>query len=284
MRAVRAKPELVKAEYREVSYGPDERNVLDVWLAKSERPAPVVVFFHGGGFRAGDKSQLHSAMLNELLEAGISVAAVNYRLTNAASFPAQMHDAARAIQFLKSNAAKWNFDKGRFAAFGGSAGAGISMWLAFHDDLAEPESDEPIRRESTRLTCAGAMGGQTSYDLRVWRKLFGPAAEDHQAMLPFYGVDREEDLEKQEVLKLMEEASAMNHLSKDDPPVFLEYRVANEEVTDDTPRPEWVHHPRFGIMLEKEMKALDIECALQYPGYKNHQYKNMADFFKRKLS
>lgn len=150
---VQANAKLVKAEQRDVSYGPHKRNVLDIWLAKSNKPTPVVVFFHGGGFRAGDKSQLRPAMLNELLEANISVAASNYRLTNAAPFPAQMHDAVRAIQFIRSNADEWNLDKNRFAAFGGSAGAGISMWLAFHDDLADPNSDEPVKRESTRLLC-----------------------------------------------------------------------------------------------------------------------------------
>jgi len=44
------------------------------------------------------------------------------------------------------------------------------------------------------------------------------------------------------------------------------------------------HHPRFGIMLEKQMKKLGVECALQYPGYKNHNYKNMVDFFIKKLN
>ena len=47
---------------------------------------------------------------------------------------------------------------------GGSAGAGISLWLAFHDDLADPQSPDPIARESTRLTCAGVMGPQTTLD------------------------------------------------------------------------------------------------------------------------
>jgi len=46
-----------------------------------------------------------------------------------------MHDCARAIQFLRSKAARWNIDPKRIAATGGSAGAGISLWLGFHDDL-----------------------------------------------------------------------------------------------------------------------------------------------------
>ncbi len=54
---------------------------------------------------------------------------------------------------------------------GGSAGACTSLWLAFHDDLADPKSDDPVARESTRLTCAAVTGAQTSLDpkqVREW--------------------------------------------------------------------------------------------------------------------
>src|SRR6266513_1497905 len=61
-------------------YGPHERNVLDLWKAKSDQPTPLVVFIHGGGFRGGGKEQLSPALLQGLLERGISVMAINYRL------------------------------------------------------------------------------------------------------------------------------------------------------------------------------------------------------------
>src|SRR3954452_14394278 len=79
----------------DVKYGPHQRNVLDLWKAKSDRPTPLVVFIHGGGFRQGDKSQLSPGLLTPCLDAGISVAAINYRLTDTAPFPAQMLDGAR---------------------------------------------------------------------------------------------------------------------------------------------------------------------------------------------
>src|SRR5262245_1798395 len=47
-----------------VAYGPHERNVLDVWMAKSEQPAPFLVFIHGGGFRGGSKEALQPYLLN----------------------------------------------------------------------------------------------------------------------------------------------------------------------------------------------------------------------------
>src|SRR4051794_511500 len=97
-------------DVRDARYGPHERNVLDLWKAKEDTPTPLVVFIHGGGFRAGDKSNLSPALLARCLEAGISVAAVNYRLSQHAPFPAPMADGGRAVQFLRSKAKDWNLD------------------------------------------------------------------------------------------------------------------------------------------------------------------------------
>ena len=84
---------------------------------------------------------------------GISVVSVEYRFTDEATAdgvvpPVQgpLGDAARAIQFIRSKAKEWNLDKTRIGATGGSAGAASSLWLAFHDDLADPRSDDPVAR------------------------------------------------------------------------------------------------------------------------------------------
>ena len=80
-------------------------------------------------------------------------------------------DAARALQTIRSKARDWNLDPRRIGATGGSAGACTSLWLALHDDLADPKSSDPIARESSRLTCAAVSGAQTSLDpkeLREW--------------------------------------------------------------------------------------------------------------------
>ena len=79
----------------DVRYGPQRRNVLDLWKAKSDKPTPLVVFIHGGGFRAGSKEQLSPALLEGLLAHDISVMTINYRLSPEVSFPAHYLDSAR---------------------------------------------------------------------------------------------------------------------------------------------------------------------------------------------
>src|SRR5688572_33232386 len=115
-------PQLPAPDHADVRYGPHERNVLDVWLAKSPAPTPLVIYYHGGGFRAGDKRTLNVELLKKLLASGITVAAVNYRLSGTATYPAAMLDSARALQYLRHRAQRYSIDPIRVGAFGGSAG------------------------------------------------------------------------------------------------------------------------------------------------------------------
>jgi len=241
----------------DVRYGPHERNVLDFWKAKSDAPTPLLVFFHGGGFRAGDKSRFEPSLLKRCLESGISFAAANYRLSGQAPYPAQMHDCARAIQFLRSKAKEWNIDPTRIAAYGGSAGAGISLWLAFHDDMADPESDDPVARQSSRLTCAMALQAQCTYDPREIKKIVPGNAYKNSATTQFFGLPRDWDWDTAQVDDALDaklrDASPINHLTKDDPPVFVFHRKAQDV-------PGNIHHANFGRHLKKRMDALGIEC------------------------
>lgn len=171
-----------------MKYGPHERNVLDLWKAKSDKPTPLVVFIHGGGFRSGSKEKLSATLLEGLLANDISVMAINYRLSPDVSFPAHYMDCVRAIQFARSKAKEWNLDPTRIGSTGGSAGAGTSLWIGFHDDMADPKSSDPVLRESTRLTCMAVTAAQSSYAPRVIKEWIGESAAKHPALMGFYGL------------------------------------------------------------------------------------------------
>src|SRR5262245_43483188 len=99
--------------YQDVKYGlHPTKNVLDFWQAKAKGPTPVLVSIHHGGFTQGKKF-VRADLLKECLEAGISVAAINYRLAEQAIAPAPFHDSARAVQFLRHRAVEWNIDPKR---------------------------------------------------------------------------------------------------------------------------------------------------------------------------
>ncbi|MFN7706404.1 MAG: family 16 glycoside hydrolase, partial [bacterium] len=170
-RVAKLEKQLPNPTYYDVAYGPHPKQVMHFWKAESSQPTPLLYFIHGGGWMNGGRMSGLSNMLSTLLDAGISVASVEYRFIPEATadgvippVKGPLYDAARGLQFIRSKAAEWNIDKNRIAASGGSAGACSSLWLAFHADLADPKSKDPIARESTRLFCAAVNGAQTSLD------------------------------------------------------------------------------------------------------------------------
>ncbi len=274
----------VAPTHADVKYGPDERHLMDVWLADSKAPTPVVISIHGGAFRHGDKS-VSNVVLRDCLAAGISVVAITYRFTDKHIAPAQHQDAARAVQFVRYKAKEWNLDPSRIAAVGGSAGAGMSLWLGFHDEMADPDNADPVLRQSTRLTCMAVNNGQTSYDPRFIRELF-PDSDTYQnsALAQLFGVNLKKlDQFPPEKYKLFEEVSALTHLTKDDPPVLMTYDSDLE--TPISNRSIGIHHPRFGQVLQEQMERLGIECQV-HTGFnrtKNSRSKLVVPFLKEQL-
>lgn len=270
--------------HADMKYGEHPRHVMDVWLARSDKPTPVLVSIHGGGFRGGNK-KVSPVLLRECLTAKISVVAITYRLSQHKIAPASFHDCARAVQFVRSKAKDWNLDVKRFAGTGSSAGAGLSLWLGFHDDLARPDAQDPIARQSSRLQCMVVVNGQSSYDPRFIRKLFPENnTYRHPALAQLYGVDlRRLDKLPKAKYELMELVSPINHLTKDDAPALLLYRskldtpIRNQGVG--------IHHPRFGKVLKERMDKLGIECRLKTGIGRGGENPNRLtiDFIKRHL-
>lgn len=265
--AAAAKTPPPKPGHANVRYGPHPRNVYDLWLptAPANRAAPLVLYIHGGGFKGGDKGSITALQVTQFREAGWAVAAINYRLTDTAPAPAAYLDCARALQHLRSQAKRYGIDPRRVASTGGSAGAGTSLWLAFHDDLADPKSADVVARESTRLTCVSVTNAQSSYDPRFAEKIGMPRPnfERHDFFLPFYGITKGE-IDTPEAYRKYEMAAPITHLTRDDPPVMLRYGQPNEKVTAATSVGAVVHHPLLGIALKRDMDRLGIECIVQY--------------------
>jgi len=281
-----------------VKYGKDERNVFDIWLAKSDNPTPLAIYIHGGGFRAGSKEKLSEDALKQLLKAGISVASINYRyLTIDTPLPTSHHDARRALQFMRSKAEEWNLDKSRVAAFGGSAGAQICMWLAYSDDMAKAKSKNPIERESTRLTCVATTGGQTTTQTEFWKEMIadimGPKIEAEGFVRPLGGLVDSEKIRMatwgastlEEMNQTLSRHSALSLISEEDPPIFMSYGMdpSAKPPSDRKRLRGWIiHHVNLGIALKEKADALKLEAHLKYPGAKL-KYPSQVEFLVDKL-
>jgi len=93
-----------------------------------------------------------------------------------------MHDGARAVQFLRSKAREWNLNPKAFAASGGSAGTGMSLWIGFHDDMADAASSDLVKRQSTRLPPDHPAGRDGTSRAASARRGAGPAGRDQRSI------------------------------------------------------------------------------------------------------
>ena len=262
-------------------YGPYDANTFDLWKPTSNKPTPLVVYIHGGGFNRGDKSMLSVKQLEQMLKAGLAVMTINYRLTGEAVFPQYYMDCARAIQYARYHAKDFNIDPKRVAASGSSAGGMTSLWIGFHDDLADPKNADPVLRESTRLRAMAVFSAQTTMMPDVVTKYIGPLVTQYKSYYDgkIFGVTPD-IMRSPKGLELYKAASPMTYLTKDDPPVWAFYSVPNKEPT--TPS-EAIHHPGFGAALKDEMDKLGIECKLRHKDDGKNVNGDMVDFLQRYL-
>jgi acetyl esterase/lipase len=279
-----------------VAYGKHKQQVLDFWKADSPAPTPVVFYIHGGAWNGGDKVSVASpeyGTVEAYLAAGVSVVSINYRYIKEAEAdgikpPVQgpLGDAARALQFVRGKASEWNIDKKRIAATGGSAGGCTSLWLALHDDLADPASDDPVSRESTRLLCVAVKSAQTSLDPRQMREWipnikYGAHAfgckKDYKKKIESFDVFL---ASREKILPWIAEYSPWALVTPDDPPVFLIYT--------NTPNPgkeqsNATHSSNFGQKFHERCKEIGVPCQFVHRGTPENERMTVKDYLLQKL-
>jgi len=251
----------------DAKYGPYPQNTLDFWAAPSNAPAPLVVFVHGGGFTGGDKAKVNPQAVARCRERGAAFASINYRFLPDAPVQDILRDVARAIQFLRCHAAEYGIDPARIACCGDSAGAGTSLWLATHDDLADPDSPDPVLRQSSRIAAAACVNTQATYDLTQWDRIVGPyraewKSEPDEDIHFYHFVDRN-DLTSESSKRVLADCDMLRWISKDDPPIFLFCSMPD---ADPVQRGQYVHHPRHSKAVKARCDEAGVPCEYKQGG------------------
>ena len=278
-----------QATFIDEKYSPHPRNNFDIWLAESKRPTPLLIYIHGGGFVGGDKSKYYSSEdLVCFLDSGVSVAVINYRFMNEPPYGilGSMNDSKRCLQYIRYNSKKYNIDKNRIACSGGSAGAGTALWLAFSDDMADPENSDPVLRESSRLTCAGAFATQSTYDVYQWDDIIGlpkdNSPEKQLAVARAFGFKTADGLNTPEAEIIKEKLDFRSKMNKNSAPFFVfNKQKGGIPATVD----ELNHHPNHAKALKEKANEVGVEAIVYAPeiGIADPSGKDLVQFVLEKF-
>ena len=197
---------------KDLSYGPNERNKLDLYLPKSDQPLPLIVWVHGGGWEMGSKERTKASL--DLLEKGYAVASINYRLSQQAVFPAQIEDCKSAIRWLRANAKEHNLDPDHFGAWGESAGGHLVALLGTTGDADFCSPDDPKKCSSVVQAVCDWYGPT---DFLHWGAITidNPFARKPSAISRLFGGVVPEKIE------LAKQASPVLHASKGSAPFLI---------------------------------------------------------------
>lgn len=150
---------LAKRKTQTVKYGPAARHKVKIQFDKEGEPRAINVHFHGGGFTSGRPA--FGPLAKNFRNDGMAVAGATYRFIKSGATKREiLEDGARAIQFLRLNAEKYNIDPDRISVSGFSAGGVMAAWIALHDDLADPESADEVLRQSSRVNACWIFKSQ----------------------------------------------------------------------------------------------------------------------------
>lgn len=269
--------------FADVAYGPDERHKLDLWQATGEGSRPLVVFIHGGGWHGGDKADAPPKLVAYLLGHGVSVASINYRFTKTARAPAPLQDAARAVQFLRMKADVWKLNPRHVGGYGISAGGVSVLWLVYHDDLADPKSDDPVLRQSSRLQTGVGLSPPLCLEAPEIVKWIGPEVLKHPMIARAVGARSGEEVlaRYKEYEPILKESSPFTHVSRDDPAVLLSFpRV--DPLPAASPGSA-IHHATFGRKLKERADSLGLECTLRIEDRATPEEPTPEEFLLRQL-
>jgi len=191
------------------------RQALDMVIPKrkADGPLPVIAFIHGGGWRNGNKSSGVNRVVPFVRTGRYIGASIGYRLTDEATWPAQIHDCKAAIRWLRGNAKQHGIDPNKIAVWGSSAGGHLVAMLGSSGEVTELE---------------GVLGKHKDQSSRVTAVVnyYGPTAllrmDDFPGRMKHNSPDSPESLligaPIQEAKSKSRQASPLTHVTADDAP------------------------------------------------------------------
>lgn len=272
---------------KDIDYDNKARTQFDIWLPNSNTPTGLVIYVHGGGFTSGDKDFVYAIQsggawdfptdIRYLLQNNIALATIRYTYLNTTGetegVKKPMSDVRRALQYIRNRASDFNIDKNKIILAGNSAGAGTSLWIAFNNDFADPQNNDPVLRESSRVKGVVARETQSSYNIEdryvndvfvdynlTWSEIVTNETGNIQKI---YGVSSTAQYETPIIDAYRVEVDMLSLLSVDDPEVWINNTL--RDVVHPYSAPEIAaHHAFHARELKERADALGVQNVTYY--------------------
>ena len=276
--------------FKNISYSADKKNKLDLWVADTKLKTPFIIYIHGGGFGAGNKSAAYTndnfKKIKKLLENNISFATIDYRFKNNDDFLlSSFNDAKRALQYLKFYSDKYNLLKSKVALMGASAGATSSLWIGLQDDLSDKKSKDPILRESTKVSCIVGIAAAHSLNLIRWKDMANVDEAYLKSIFEKYlgKMDTEKWMERSFNKNYISEVDFFEKMDSNDPPIFIINYGKNTKPKNIA---DFHHNPLHAKLLKNRADSLKIKNVVYAPGIGiiDKSKKDMVDFIIENLN
>ena len=261
--------------FKNIPYGLNERNRLDILLPYQNKLDGVVIFFHGGAFLFGTKEDLYEGeqqkIISSILNENIAVVNAEYRFIsdeNSNGVISSLEDGAAVIDLIKQKSPFLDIPPGKIILAGISAGAGIAQWNGFRE-----ESNSQVKGILATIA-------QSTYDLYQWEELFPDFSLDSLRRTDnelddlynkFYG--RESTFENDEILDYR------NFMDANDPALYIYNPVYEDEIITSENTIDFnilFHSYKHANFLRKKAISVGLE-------YSGSYQESPIDFIKRKI-
>jgi pectinesterase len=267
-------PEGVIAEKNLVYISYDNRKLhLDLFYPKNltDAPYPVVILVHGGGWRSGDKSH-QIPMAQQVAARGYVTAAVEYRLSPEAKYPAAVHDLKAAVRWMRVNALNYPIDPYKIAILGCSSGGQLAALVGTTNGVKKFVGDWTDANTSDTVQAIVNIDGILDFTSEEARRYEDDPAKNPSSAGAWFGGRYHE---KPDVWK---EASPLYYVNEKTSPILFinssipRFHVGQDKMIEklqrhniyyevhtipDTPHPFWLFHPWFEEVVERVASFLD---------------------------
>lgn len=296
---------------KDIAYDTKARTQFDIWLPNTSIPTGLVIYIHGGGFTSGDKDFVYTVQsggawdfptdIRFLLQNNIAVATVRYTLLSPTGetegVKKSMNDVKRSLQYIRYRAKDFNIDKNKIILAGNSAGAGTSMWIAFNNEMADPQNSDPVLRESSRVRGVVARETQASYNIEdkwvnnvfvdyniTWNEILANETGNIQKL---YGISSTAQYQSPAITAYRASVDMLALLSADDPEIWMNNTL--RDVVHPFSSPDISSHHAFHVReLKKRADAVGVKNISYYGKnpliYGHPSNESWAQFCKRKIN